>query len=323
MTKGAYSAGGAVRRVALAVALAASALGGGCAAFVPASGVPTSLGTVNDGALREASSFPRTAVGLERARPEDPTAFGTPNLVAAVLRAAEAVNRGFAGSAPLRLGDASSPSGGAHPRHRSHRAGRDLDVLFFSVDGTGAPIRGSGFIAFDRFGVGIHRGPAPTANVAESADADAGAEPPGPVFFDDARNWHFVRELLRDPDIDLQWIFCSDGIKARLLRYAATHEPDSELVFRAAWVLHQPSNGRAHDDHFHIRVTCARDDLARGCVDTEPFWSWLPDMGKGPEGEFAVTDALLYAAVAETNPDVPVEPAAGPAPTATTKQGTP
>lgn len=269
----------------------------GCGAFLPPPDMAASVGTVNDGSLRRGQSFPRTALGVERARPEDPTAFGTPGLVGAVTRAGAVVATAFAGTAPLRVGDASWPGGGAHPRHRSHRAGRDVDVLFYARDGAGNSVRGTGFVAFDRFGVGQHRHAVSSPETA--GDAGAGVIPAGPLFFDDARNWAFVRALLTDPSVDLQWVFCSDGIKARLLRYAAIMEPDAEVLFRAAWVLHQPTNGRPHDDHFHVRVACAPEEAAAGCLDVEPLWPWFERARKFDAPGYAVSDAVLVDALLE------------------------
>jgi hypothetical protein len=114
---------------------------------------------------------------------------------------------------PLRIGDLSSPHGGRHDRHGSHRAGRDADVIFYATDAAGTPTRGRGWLAYDRFG--------------------AAREPledgrPGRVFFfDDARNWAFVRALLLDPAARVQWLFVSSGVKARLLRYAPRTSPSA------------------------------------------------------------------------------------------------
>ena len=46
------------------------------------------------------------------------------------------VEGAFPGARPLRIGDLSSPMGGRHSRHRSHRSGRDVDILYYL---TGAP----------------------------------------------------------------------------------------------------------------------------------------------------------------------------------------
>ena len=62
--------------------------------------------------------------------------------------------------------------------------------------------------------------------------------------------------LVMDDEARVKWLFCSNELKARLLRYAARHERSPQAVVRATWVLHQPSRGDPHDDHFHLRVGC-------------------------------------------------------------------
>ena len=34
----------------------------------------------------------------------------------------------------------------------------------------------------------------------------------------------------------------------------------------------QPSDSSPHDDHFHVRLYCAPDDLPYGCADRPPIW---------------------------------------------------
>jgi penicillin-insensitive murein endopeptidase len=197
------------------------------------------------------------------------------------------------------VGDLSSPAGGRHSRHGSHRTGRDVDVIFYVTDASGRSVRGRGWLAFDRFGV------------ARETAAPGDGEPSNDLFFfDDARNWHFVRSLLTDPEASVQWIFCSRGVKARLLSYAAQHEPDPEVVFRASWVLHQPSRGHPHHDHFHVRVTCTADERLTGCYNREPIWPWLravekpADVHPAPLTDEALVEALLAPPVSEAGDEV-------------------
>ncbi len=147
--------------------------------------------------------------------------------------------------------------GGRHSRHRSHRSGRDVDLLYYLTGAAGLPVEPRGRVAFSRFGV------APDLETGEL------------VVFDDARNWHLVRTLLSDPRLEVQWIFCSRGVKSRLLRHALASEPDRTLLLRASYVLAQPMNAAPHDDHFHVRVLCSPDERALGCRDTAPIWPWL------------------------------------------------
>lgn len=249
-----------VRPLAILVFLGAL----GCASLVPDPGVPVSWGHSSDGFLRRGASLSDSGEGFVRARPGEDTRHGTPELVAALTRAAAEVARAYPGGAPLRIGDLSSVAGGQHPRHRSHRSGRDADLIFYVVDSAGRSSRGRGWLAFDRFGI------------ARETVAPGDGEPSNDVFFlDEARNWHLVRTLLLDPEANVQWIFCSQGVKARLLSYAIATEPVPEAILRASWVLHQPSRGEPHDDHFHVRVACTPEGRSEGCVGRGPIWPWI------------------------------------------------
>ena len=212
------------------------------------------MGTTSDGYLVEGESLRDRGEGFVRARAGEGTRFGTPRLIHALETAAASVEDRFGASSPLLIGDIGSEHGGHHLRHRSHRAGRDVDILFLQHDAEGWPIAGRAH-HFSRFGF-------------SSGDGTR-------VYFDDARNWHLVRTLLTDASIDVQWIFCSRGIKSRLLRYAFLHEADADLLLRAAYVLQQPENALPHDDHFHLRIYCSEEGRATGCIDVGPRWPWL------------------------------------------------
>jgi penicillin-insensitive murein endopeptidase len=238
-------------------------------------GQTISIGTSDQGYLADAHPLPNRGVGYERLRPNEETRYGSATLLAALERAARSVNETFPGGPPLRIGDLSSPSGGSHPRHRSHRSGRDADLLFFARDAGGLPIANAGWPSFDALGMSRTR----TA-----------------VYqFDEARNWHLVRTLVMDEQARVKWIFCSNELKARLLRYAARHERSPEAVLRATWVLHQPSRGDDHDDHFHVRVGCNREEQQLGCREQPPHWPWLDDPARKADdaARTAAIDARL------------------------------
>jgi penicillin-insensitive murein endopeptidase len=241
--------------------LAALALLAGCG-LAPLPRAATSFGFANDGVLIAAQALPRSGPGFVRAQPDDSTQFGAPLLVGALERAAARVSQALPGGSPLRIGDLSARDGGDHSRHGSHRSGRDADLLFYLLDERGDSAPGSGFFAFDERGVAAFEGRL--------------------VFFDTARNWALVRALLADEQALVQWIFCTDGIKARLLAYGAVHEPDPRVLLRAAYVLHQPSHGNPHADHFHIRIACSGAERALGCLDDGPIWPWLRNEHEKP-----------------------------------------
>ncbi|HKO91648.1 MAG TPA: penicillin-insensitive murein endopeptidase [Polyangiaceae bacterium] len=225
----------------------------------------TSYGSANRGVLISSQALAQTGPGFVRANPGDDTRYGVPLLVSALERAARSVAEAHPGASPLRIGDVSGQGGGNHARHGSHRSGRDVDVLFYLLDERGTSIPGSGFFAFDERGVGAYQGRL--------------------TFFDTARNWSLVRSLLADEHALVQWIFCADGVKARLLAYAAVHERDPRVLLRAAYVLHQPSSGNPHRDHFHMRIACSADERARGCIDDGPTWPWWRNDHEKPSWE--------------------------------------
>lgn len=236
----------------------------GCFAFAPKPHQPWSWGSPSRGLLQEGMELPEKGVGYVRARPGDAHRYGTRELVEALQRAAASVQTHFPGGAPLRVGDITGPGGGEQSRHGSHRSGRDVDLIFYVLDGKGRSVQGRGWLGFDRFGL------------AREDRAPGGKRGSGELFyFDDARNWHLIRTLLADPSIEVQWVFCSQGLKARLLAYARAHEASPEILFRAAWVLHQPGSGNPHRDHFHIRIACSAAQRALGCVNDAPEWPWI------------------------------------------------
>jgi penicillin-insensitive murein endopeptidase len=160
--------------------------------------------------------------------------WGTRPLVELIQRAAQRVAHEQPG-AVLYVADLSRQDGAPTEWHRSHRAGRDADLLFFARDENGepapAPIQ---MVRFDRWGV---------------AWTLAGRR-----FFDTGRNWLLVRALLEDRSAIVQRIFIAEPLKERLIDWARSHgEPDA-LIAHADAVLGQPSDSTAHDDHMHVRV---------------------------------------------------------------------
>ena len=216
-----------------------------------------SVGTATQGYLYRGIRLSDRGPGYVRLHPQNPTAFGSETLVAAIERAAAEVDRAFPGGYPLSVGDLSRARGGRLGRHLSHRSGRDADLLYYVRDEAGLSIANQAWLPFGDYGLSLRAGRA--------------------VSFDTARNWHLVRTLVLDEQARLKWIFCSKSIKASLLRYAAAHEASARAIARATWVLHEPSRGQRHDDHFHVRVGCRADETQLGCREQPPFWPWLSD----------------------------------------------
>lgn len=224
-----------------------------------APGARGSVGGPSYGVLLEASSLPKDARAVKLLRPGNKTHFGTKALVQTLLFAGEAT-RGSAVDPPLVVGDMSGPRGGKLKGHASHRAGRDVDLLFFYTTPSGVPVEAPGFVKV---------GP------------DGLAEVPGPQRFvrlDVPRTWALAKALLTSPHADVEWLFVAEWVEAMLLAHARAAGESDHVLYRAANVMHQPKDSAAHDDHFHLRIACSDDELMAGCVNGGPDWPWRPAM---------------------------------------------
>ena len=179
---------------------------------------------------------------------------GTDELVAALERAAASVADRWPGSV-LWAGDLSAPQGGDLRGHVSHNSGRDADLAFYLRDGAG--------------------------RIADSPDmarvGHDGRTSGGQRSFDGRRAWALVEALLRDPHIQVQWIFVASHLRALLLAEAALSKADPVLQERAAEVLRQPRDSSAHAEHFHLRIYCALDERVEGCLDSGRVHAWVDD----------------------------------------------
>ena len=208
-------------------------------------GVGLSVGTASRGYLRGGQPLPEDRPGL-RLRPlsvKRDAIYGTSELLGLLQRAADQVARRWPGSV-LYAGDLSGPRGGDIPHHKSHNSGRDADLSFYT--------RGRG------------------GRIADAPNHDPlniqGMNEEGSRLFDVPRNWALVEALIRDPQAQLQWIFIARHLEERLVAYAEAQRFDGEVLRRARYILHQPSDSLAHDDHVHLRLYCAAEDRLRGCV---------------------------------------------------------
>jgi penicillin-insensitive murein endopeptidase len=195
--------------------------------------------------------------------------FGTEELVLALVRAARAVSREAPG-AQLGVADLSPRGGGPTLHHRSHENGRDVDLIYYAVDAAGRPLRPAD--AMIPYGDDGASRPYPAAAIADGPPA--GGWEPTPRRFDVARNWVLVRALISDPQVEVQWIFMAEMLRAQLLAYAVDQGEPAELLERAAWVLHRPTDSQPHDDHMHVRVYCDAADRSFGCIDHGPVRWW-------------------------------------------------
>ncbi|MCC6669294.1 MAG: penicillin-insensitive murein endopeptidase [Polyangiaceae bacterium] len=164
-------------------------------------------------------------------------AYGHPALVLMLGRSAKELARAAPGSV-LLVGDLSSKHGGSLSGHRSHQSGRDADVGFYALDAAGKPVLPEKFVAFT---------------------ADGKATDGSGLTFDDRRNWLLVQSWVRDKRAGLSHIFVSRGLRQRMLGYATKQPAFQKYVTEVAALLKQPEDASPHDDHFHVRVSCPKD----------------------------------------------------------------
>lgn len=241
-----------LRLISLAGAcLVFGALGGACTSLgsVP-DGTSVSYGWTNRGRIVDAVELPVRGDGyfIPPTWAARGLNWGTEELVGLLVRAGRRLAAEEVGP-PLLIADLSPREGGPSAWHKSHQAGRDADVLFFTVDAEGRPTPPpTGMVPFDDAG--------------DSADGR---------HFDVARNWQLVRALIEDPAVDVQYLFISTGLRQKLLDHAADKGEPADVIERASAVLIQPTDAPPHDDHLHVRIYCPLSDRTMGCRERGPY----------------------------------------------------
>jgi murein endopeptidase len=183
----------------------------------PSSLGPISAGSPNAGALLNGVQMPED----ERWVLVDPErAWGTRETVDALTRAIGEVNRQFPGSPKLYVGHISDRDGGRLSPHRSHQAGRDVDISYF-LDGR-------------------HR----WYQRATAANLDR------------ERTWAFLRALVTETDVEL--ILIDSGVQRLLKEHALKIGEDREWlddVFQVGSRRSRPlvRHARGHANHIHVR----------------------------------------------------------------------
>jgi len=213
-----------------------------------------SLGHTSGGSLHAAVRMPSRGKGFALLPhiPSRKTRYATDEMVGLVERTANRVRKKYKW-ATLRIGNISYRQGGRIPWSVSHRAGRDVDIAFFTVNAKGRPVRLKDYVTFDRKG--------------HSQD--------GLQRFDTTRNLEVVRALLSDETVHVQWIFVSRHLRRKLLRAAKRKKVPADMVRRMETVMRQPSDSAPHNDHFHVRIYCSPQDVLHGCHNRGPFHDWV------------------------------------------------
>ena len=175
------------------------------------------------------------------------TNFGTEELIAMVEATAGAVARKFPG-AIMTVGNISRQGGGRIPWSISHRAGRDVDISFFLLGDDGEQVVLPDMVALE----------------APDGTAICGGIK---VRFDVARNWALLHHVLTWEGAKVQYVFAADHLIDPMFELALQEGISPGKVKGWREVVRQPRGTLPHDDHFHIRVLCAEEDLAEGCRD--------------------------------------------------------
>lgn len=245
-------------------------------------GLEGSVGLPHRGVLTDAVKLPQEGDGYVRYRKDD-VRWGSARLVAVIEHAARAVKEKRPGGEPLVVADLSHRSGGKAARHRSHRTGRDVDLLLFATTADGRPVRTPGFVRFGKDG--LTRAEIRGKKTYLRIDVD--------------RQWLLVKELIQAPDAHVQWLFVSRWLEAMLIDHAFARGEDVHLIWQAQTVLRQPSDSAAHDDHIHMRLACTPDEATAGCTGG-PRWPWLPEL---PELPTMSDEQLLHALLDDSEMD--------------------
>jgi penicillin-insensitive murein endopeptidase len=215
--------------------------------------VSTSIGSPGAGEVRGAVALPDQGPGFRynQRRPYG-ARFGTVELVQALINAAAA------GSADdiVVINDLGLDGGGPIKQHGSHQSGRDVDVLFFSLDTKGKPVPSVG-VPVDPKGRGIDF----KDLAVRSDDVD--------LRFDAKRTWRFVAALIEATGTDLQRIFIVEHVRTMLLAEAERVKAPKKIKERFELITCQPET--PHDDHMHVRLFCSAEDIAAGCIDGSPM----------------------------------------------------
>lgn len=218
-----------------------------------------SVGSPTEGHLASSVPLPLHGPGYVFNPRKDPgRRYGTWELVRAIVDAAGAAEAAHPGGT-LVVGDLSMAAGGDINGHASHRAGRDVDVMFYLKAEDGAPFPAKA-IPIEPDGTGV-----------DYKDLTI-AEDDVTVRIDVPRTWAFLAALVGDERNHVARVFVVEHVRTMLLEEGKRVGADPKLLERVGHVTCQPKF--PHDDHMHIRIFCSPDDIAEGCLDTAPVFPW-------------------------------------------------
>jgi penicillin-insensitive murein endopeptidase len=197
-----------------------------------------SIGTYNAGCISGAVSVPANGIGYQMMRLSRKRSFGHPDLKQFIEELGQTAANQKLGT--LLIGDLGQPRGGPTlSGHRSHQSGLDVDIWFLL-----SKQAASRTLAFNERETWV----APSV-LAANSDAI------------DYRQWSqanvkVLEAAARIPEVDR--IFVNPSVKRELCTRRTSH--DWLRKIRPWW---------KHDDHFHVRLKCPKDN--KYCQGQEPL----------------------------------------------------
>ncbi len=220
---------------------------------------PQSIGTYNAGCISGAVSVPINGTGYQVMRLSRNRSYGHPDLKQFIEKLGQTAAMEHLGS--LLIGDLGQPRGGPTlSGHRSHQTGLDVDIWFLL-----SKQAASRTLAFNE----RETWSAPSVLVAQSDEIDHTRWSPA--------NEKVLEAAARMPEVDR--IFVNPSVKRELCIRNTSHEWLRKI--RPWW---------KHDDHFHVRLKCPKNNKycqgqktlpeGDGC-DAELYW-WFSEEAKHP-----------------------------------------
>ena len=197
-----------------------------------------SIGTYNAGCISGAVSVPANGTGYQMMRLSRKRSFGHPDLKQFIEKLGQATASQHWGE--LLIGDLGQPRGGPTlSGHRSHQTGLDVDIWFLLSKQ--AASRTLAFNERETWG-------APSVLAAHSDAIDY-------TQWSQA-NEKILEAAARMPEVDR--IFVNPSVKRELCTRSTSHD----------W-LRKIRPWFKHDDHFHVRLKCPKDN--KYCRGQEPL----------------------------------------------------
>lgn len=199
----------------------------GCSIQDPGAG-SKSIGHAYNGRLENSAELPFETeyVYTSPDRQKRYNNYGTRDLVVGMQKWGCSLKKTY--DMKLFYGDMSDKDGGPLGRHKSHEAGRDVDL-------------GLVFKSGNKKVMSIRNGVSDTN-------------------FDVEANWLLVETMFKTSDI--QMIFLDTSLKNQLINWARSNGRDKDVIKKAENRIEFASG---HNNHYHVRLMCPKEDSQ--CID--------------------------------------------------------